>query len=76
MFSKCPGKKDIFKKLRVRFVQFSKDNFFKIIFVSNNFVSEGTKKLRKMKPKDQTKSTTILWLFFVVILHPCKPIPP
>ena len=30
--SKCPGKKDIFKELRVRFVIFFENNYFKIIF--------------------------------------------
>ena len=41
MLSKCPGKKDIFKELRVRFVIFPKIIISESFFVSNNFVSEG-----------------------------------
>ena len=42
MVSKCPGKKDIFEELRVRFVIFPKIFISESFFVSNNFVSEGT----------------------------------
>ena len=41
MLSKCPGKKDIFKELRVGFVIFPKIIISESFFVSNNFVSEG-----------------------------------
>ena len=41
MLSKCPGKKDIFKELHVRFVIFRKIIIADSFFVSNNFVSEG-----------------------------------
>ena len=41
VLSKCPGKKDIFKELRVRFVFFLKIAISKLFFGSNNFVSEG-----------------------------------
>ena len=41
MLSKCPGKKDIFKELRVRFVNFLKIIILELFFVSNNFMLEG-----------------------------------
>ena len=41
MLSKCPGKTDNFKELRVRFVIFAKIIISESFFVSNNFVSEG-----------------------------------
>ena len=41
MLSKCQGKKDISKELRVRFVIFSNTIISESFFVSNNFVSEG-----------------------------------
>ena len=42
MLSECPGKKDIFKELRARFVIFLKIIISEKCFVSYNFVSEGT----------------------------------
>ena len=42
MLSRCPGKKDIFKELRARFVIFPKIIISEYFFVSNNFASEGT----------------------------------
>ena len=41
MLSKCPGKRDIFEELRVRFAMFPKISISGLFFVSNNFVSEG-----------------------------------
>ena len=41
MLSKCPGKKGIFKELRVRFVIFPKIIISEQFFVSNNSVSES-----------------------------------
>ena len=43
MLSKCPGKKDIFKELRVIFVFFPKVIISEYFFVSHIIVSEGTK---------------------------------
>ena len=39
---KSPGKTDFFKELRVKFVIILKITYFRISFVSNRFVSEGT----------------------------------
>ena len=44
MLPKCPGETDVFKELRVRFVMFQKIIISKTVFVSNNFVSDGTRK--------------------------------
>ena len=35
-----PGKKDLFMELRMEFMKFGK-NYFRIFFLSSNFVSEG-----------------------------------
>ena len=43
MLSKFPGNKDIFKELRVRIRNFPKIIISEYFFVSNNFVSEGSK---------------------------------
>ena len=45
MLSKCPGKKDIVKKLRVRSVIFLKIIILEMFFVSNIFVSEGIREI-------------------------------
>ena len=44
MLSECPGKKAIFKELRVRFV------IFRIFFIGNNFASEGNEAVKYSPP--------------------------